>query len=192
MTLYDSFDRRSGLYTWGLCDLCRLALEMHEKVETSQIIISIPKEENTMKLTQDSETNDLRFLDQFFDFGIGGLTTARSLLNPILQENPKSPVKPSLRLNLNEDEKNFYARLDIPGVKREDIDIEMEDGELLIRALRKEKQSGENEHVFRLERKLVVGEQVDAKKIEAKLECGILQITLPKSEKVKPQVITVK
>ena len=144
-----------------------------------------------MNIIPDNEVNDLRFLDRIFDLGIDGLTTARSILSPNLQVPSASPGEPTLRLNFSEDENNYYARLDIPGVNKEDINIEVEEGELRIRAFRKEKQCGENEHVFQLERKFVVGEQVNSEKIEAKLDSGVLQVTLPKSEKIKPHVVSV-
>ena len=141
-----------------------------------------------MKLLTTNRSHPLGFLDHFFDLGMTGVDTARSFLKPLHQVGAES-YENSNHLRLGEDDQNFYARLDAPGFKKKDVEIEIKDGELSIRASRKEKFG--DEHAYHLERTLRLGDQIDTGKVEATLEDGILKITLPKAEKAKACLVSV-
>ena len=77
----------------------------------------------------------------------------------------------------------------VPGVKKEDVKIELNNGLLTVSAEKREK-NGDNESSFSLTRSVSVPDGVNADAIAAKLEDGILNVTLPKAENRKPRNIT--
>jgi HSP20 family protein len=90
-----------------------------------------------------------------------------------------------------EDAEHYHVRLELPGVKKEDLKIEVQDRLLQVSAERRET-SGGQETSFTLARSLAVPKGVAADGIRAKLENGLLQITLPKQEHCKPRSIEVQ
>ena len=102
------------------------------------------------------------------------------------------PVGASHRLaiDIHEDKDNFYARFELPAVKKEDVKVEIHDRLLTVTADRREKTS-EGEQVFNLSRSVSVPDGVRGEAIAAKLEDGILTVTLPKQEHRKPKMIEV-
>ena len=98
-----------------------------------------------------------------------------------------------------EGEKDYLIRLEMPGVGREDLNLEVEDQTLIIKAER-EWSAPEGYHSRRQERpsKLAfqrsfnLGQEIEQDSIDAKLEHGVLTITLPKTEKALPRRIEVK
>ncbi len=94
-------------------------------------------------------------------------------------------------VDLFEDKDNTYVRAELPGVNRADINIELVDGYLNIGATRKTK-TGEREETTTLSRSVSVPDAaVQADKISASYENGMLTITLPKREEAKPRKVTV-
>jgi HSP20 family protein len=88
---------------------------------------------------------------------------------------------------------------ELPGVKKEDIDVSVENGVLTITAeTRSETEEKEGDRVIRQERRygrylrsLRLGKTVDEKRVKASYRDGILELILPKAEEVKPKKITV-
>lgn len=93
--------------------------------------------------------------------------------------------------DLHEDANHYHVRLELPGVRKEDVRIEVQDRVLQVSAQRREV-SGGRETSFTLKRSIAVPEGVAAEGISAKLEDGLLQITLPKPEQRKPRSIEVQ
>ena len=89
-------------------------------------------------------------------------------------------------IDLYEDKDNLYVRAELPGVTREAINVEMVDGFLNLNATRK---SGDE--TFNLARSITIPETVQAEKVSASYENGVLTVMLPKQEQVKPRKITV-
>jgi HSP20 family protein len=89
-----------------------------------------------------------------------------------------------------EDANNTYVRAELPGVNRDEINVEMVDGNLNISAARKEK-SGDVEEAFSFSRSISLPEGIHADRVAATYENGILSVTLPKREEAKPKKITV-
>lgn len=95
-------------------------------------------------------------------------------------------------VDLYEDKDNTYVRAELPGVNRADLNVEVVDGTLTIAATRKTPASeGQTEQTFSFNRALQVGEQVQADKVTAAYENGVLTVTLPKREEVKPKKVTI-
>lgn len=95
-------------------------------------------------------------------------------------------------VDLYEDKENAYVRAELPGVTREDIQVEMVDGYLNITATRKTPAvEGQAATSFTLNRSVSVNVEVQADKVRAAYENGVLTVTLPKREEAKPKKITV-
>jgi HSP20 family protein len=95
-----------------------------------------------------------------------------------------------LATDIHEDKDNYYATFEVPGVKKEDVKLELNDRLLTVTVARKEK-SGDTESSYTSARSISVPDSVKSDAIVAKLEDGILTVTLPKSEERKPRNIDV-
>jgi HSP20 family protein len=93
-------------------------------------------------------------------------------------------------VDLYEDKDNLYIRAELPGVNRDAIGVEIVNGSLSIQASRKEK-SGEDETTVSFSRLVSIPDEVQADKVSATYENGILTVTLPRKEEAKPKKITV-
>jgi len=93
---------------------------------------------------------------------------------------------PRFPVDLYEDKDNTYVRAELPGVNREAINVEMVEGFLNISASRKQ-----GEETFSLNRSVSIPEAVQADKVAATYENGVLTVTLPKQEKAKPRKIAI-
>jgi HSP20 family protein len=91
-------------------------------------------------------------------------------------------------VDIYEDRDNTYVRAELPGVRRDDINVEMVEDYLTISAQRKE---DEDEDSFSFSRSLTVPEHVQSDKVSASYEDGVLTVTLPKREEAKPKKIAV-
>jgi HSP20 family protein len=93
-------------------------------------------------------------------------------------------------VDLYEDKNNTYVRAELPGVTRDAISVEIVDGDLSIQASRKGKATG-GEDTVQLKRLVSIPDEVQADKVSAAYENGILTVTLPRSEEAKPTKINV-
>jgi HSP20 family protein len=101
-------------------------------------------------------------------------------------------------LDVQEDKNNYVFRAELPGLKREDIEVSLQDGTLVISGERKVEKVEEGAEVHRQERyygkfqrALTLPEPVAADKVKADYKDGILTVTLPKTEAAKPKKIDV-
>jgi HSP20 family protein len=113
-----------------------------------------------------------------------------------LFESPLRSWAPAL--DVHEDKDSFVVRTELPGLKREDIDVSLHDGALIISGERKAEVRQEGVEVHRQERfygkfqrALTLPEPVAADKIKAQYQDGVLTVTLPKTEAAKPKKIDV-
>lgn len=89
-------------------------------------------------------------------------------------------------VSVNEDKDNLQISAELPGVERADINIELLDDTLSLTATRKQ---GEQSVSF--ERSFNLPYAVQADKVTASHENGILRLTLPKAEAAKPRKIAI-
>ena len=106
----------------------------------------------------------------------------------------------ALSLNVHEDDKSYTVTTEMPGVKPENIHVQMHDGVLYIegeipetdhqkanaKTLLQERRYGKFSRYVRLP------QIVDEGKVEANFENGVLTLTLPKTEQAQPKTIQVK
>jgi HSP20 family protein len=98
------------------------------------------------------------------------------------------------RTNISETEDSFVFTLEMPGLTRKDVEVTLEDDELVVKGERTEKQ--EDKGLLRreirstkFERAFTIGNAVEQDQIKAKMEDGVLTVTLPKKpEKVGRKV----
>ncbi len=88
---------------------------------------------------------------------------------------------------------------ELPGVRAEDVKISLENNVLTLQGEKKREEGGEDDKAYRFERAYGLFERsfnlpatIDAKKIVAKFDAGLLTVLLPKVEAAKPRLITVK
>jgi HSP20 family protein len=97
-----------------------------------------------------------------------------------------------------EKEDRFVVKAELPGMKEDDIDVSVVGDTLSIKGEKKTEAEIKDEDYYRCERSygsfyrsIPIPSNVDANKIEASFEDGVLEVTLPKSAKVKPKKIAV-
>jgi len=103
----------------------------------------------------------------------------------------------AMPVDVTENAEGFTVKASVPGVKPEELDISIENNVLTIRAERKAEESNDElrwqeRYSGRLERCFTLPVQVDANKAEAKLEHGVLTLSLPKAESARPKSIKVQ
>lgn len=103
------------------------------------------------------------------------------------------------RADILEGEKEYRIHIEMPGVDRKNLSIELEDKILTVSAKREEAlpegyQALHCERADRLEyrRTFTLGRGVDPEKVSARMENGILVLTLPKADQMLPRKIEVK
>lgn len=99
-------------------------------------------------------------------------------------------------VNLHQDGNGFTLEVEMPGVGKQGVEVTVEDGKLILsghraagadfgRPVHRERNPGEYRRVFDLD------PSIDAARISARIEQGLLTVHLPKTEAVKPRKITV-
>lgn len=93
---------------------------------------------------------------------------------------------------------NIVIKAEVPGVKKEDISVEVKDDTLYLRGERKFEKDVKEENYHRMERSygsfrrvFSLPATVEQDKVKASFKDGVLEITLPKVEKAKPKKIAV-
>ncbi len=98
-----------------------------------------------------------------------------------------------------EKENEIVVKAEIPGMEQKDIDVHLEDNQLTIKGERKFEKEDKGENYIRQERvygsfyrSFTIGSGIQADKVNASYKNGILEIVLPKEEKVQPKKIEIK
>jgi len=117
-------------------------------------------------------------------------------LRPVLRN---IEVEPQIKLDVSEEDKSYVVKAEIPGVKKEDIHVQVEGNRVAISAeVRKEKEEKEGRKLISSERyfgkvfrSFMLDQDVDAGGAQAKYTDGMLELTLPKKAGSKTQEITI-
>jgi HSP20 family protein len=126
-------------------------------------------------------------IDRLFDVPLRELTRTSQLLSGW-----------NVALDVYEDADNVYVKAEVPGMKKEDINLSLHDGSLSISGERKSETSHEGTETLRTERyygrfqrTVTLPTPVAVDKVKAQYKDGILTVTLPKAEEAKPKHIDV-
>ena len=103
-------------------------------------------------------------------------------------------------VDIVEDKDKYTLKADLPGMKQEEVKVEVEDGVLRISGERKfERKEGDEKHYTyyersygAFERRFTLPKDTDSERIDAKYENGVLEVSIPKTEAKKPKEIKVK
>jgi HSP20 family protein len=102
-------------------------------------------------------------------------------------------------LDVFEDNDNLIVRAELPGMKKEDIDISLHDNIITVSGERKNekkyeggKTSREERFFGRFTRSITLPKQVDSSRVKASYKDGLLTVTLPKAEEAKPRQIQIQ
>lgn len=110
----------------------------------------------------------------------------RGFFRPVRFEG--QPQQMTIKMDVKENDKAYTVHAEIPGVKKEDIDVSVEGNQVTISAeVKKEKEEKEGEKLLRSERyygkisrSFTLGSDVEDSQSEAKYSDGVLELTLPK------------
>ena len=129
------------------------------------------------------------------------------LLNSMLDDYPvrqdstlSADFTPAI--NTREGEFAYHVEVDLPGIKKEDINISVEENKLIISGERKVKEEIKEENYYKVEssfgsfsRSFSLPEEADIENIHAESQDGVLEVIVPKLEKAsvdKVKKITIK
>lgn len=139
-----------------------------------------------MKLTNyHANRNHENSFEDWFLSPFAGLPTLARYFEPGYFSGSKPLVA-----EVDEDAENFYASFEVPGVKKDHVKIDL-NHRLLTVTVDKKTKRGDEETSYQLTRSISVPDSVNAEKISAKVEDGVLVVTLPKAEERKPRSIEV-
>ena len=102
-------------------------------------------------------------------------------------------------MDISENDDEFVVRAELPGMRKEDVNVTFVNGALKIEGERKHEKEDQKTNYHRVERAygkfcrvFQIPDEVKSDKISADFKDGLLNIRLPKAEEVKPKAIDVK
>jgi HSP20 family protein len=103
------------------------------------------------------------------------------------------------RVRISEDKDNFYLNIEMPGIPKEDVKISLENSVLSVSGTKKHQNKTEDTNLIMNEiyygefsRSFNISDDIKKDNIDAEFKDGLLIITLPKVEEVKPEVKEIK
>ena len=144
-----------------------------------------------MKLTRYHNSplaNSFADLESLFNVSTSGVSPFFDFVNRVAHVANDPP-----RSNhaLYEDDDAFYARFDLPGVKKEELSVDLNSRQLDLAVLHDVDQGDDTKREATWKRSFTVPEGIDSVKVNAKLEEAVLTIALPKAEASKPRSIAI-
>jgi len=137
-------------------------------------------------------------IKRYEPWGLGLLSQLQKELDRSAAEGSTATAEWAPAVDIREENDRFVIHADIPGVKPEDIDISMENGVLTIRGEKKTEAETEKEGYKRVERtygsfyrRFSMPDTADSDAISAVSRHGVLELTIPKKDVVKPRKISV-
>ena len=157
---------------------------------TKFCILPVPTEKNPMKMIRYNNPSDI-----YSDWDAFFAAPFRAFA-PLFRSTTSSAHEwPHPSVEWYEDKENYHARIELPGVKREDLSLDAEDG--LVRfsyEIRNERatDSESSTRSEKFEQVLRSPEDINLAEISASLSDGILELTLPKAVEKKPVRVEIK
>ena len=142
---------------------------------------------------------DLGLLQRWRPFGEFGDSPSR--LSRMMEE-AFGEARPSLmapKVDITESDDQYAVAAELPGVKKDDLTLEIQEGVLTIRGEKKEERDEKRDKGRRLERyygafsrSFSLPSDADADKVEASFKDGVLTVALPKKPEAKPAQVAIK
>jgi HSP20 family protein len=102
-------------------------------------------------------------------------------------------------VDVHEDENQYTVKADLPGISKDGLDVSITDNVLTIRGERKEQYEKKEKGYWHSERwtgtflrSLELPAEVDASKVKASFKDGVLELSIPKPEQVKPKQVKIE
>jgi HSP20 family protein len=120
------------------------------------------------------------------------------LVRPVMGEG--RDVAPRMKIEVSEQNGGFKVLAEIPGVKKEDIQVNVDSDQVSITAeVKQEKEAKEGERIVHSERyygkvarAFRLGYEIDESKVQAKYSDGVLELTLPKKQQPAAKQIAIQ
>ncbi len=123
------------------------------------------------------------------------------LVRPVAYDaNAANAYAPRLNVDVTEKNGAYVVTADLPGVKKEDIHVDIDGAQVTLSAeIKREKETAEGERVLHTERvygkvsrSFALPQELDETKAEAKFRDGVLELTLPKKAAATRKAITIQ
>lgn len=146
----------------------------------------------------------LRWRDPFETTAFTELSRLQEEMNMLFAKffGERTPVRNAgvfPAVNVAQNDENVYVTAELPGIASEDIDITIEEDSIVIKGERKVEPEGDDVSYHRREREggkfnrtIAIPTRIQTNKAVAVARDGILKLTLPKAEEVKPKRIEIK
>ena len=133
---------------------------------------------------------------------LGEISTFRRAMDRVFDDfgqNWRGETELTFPIDLSETENEVVVKAVLPGIKPEDVDISVSEGVLTVKGESKFEQKTENENYYRQEirygafhRSVPLPSRVNHEQADAEFKDGVLTVTLPKAEEVRPKQIKVR
>ncbi len=134
------------------------------------------------------------------------VATLQNRLNSIFQDYSRGDAGDALSassfvppVDIYEDEHKIVLKLEVPGLKQEDLDIQLENNTLTVRGERKFEKEEKEENFHRIERRygsfyraFTIPNTVNPESVKADYDAGVLRVQLEKRAEAKPKQIKVQ
>jgi HSP20 family protein len=121
----------------------------------------------------------------------------RNLLEEVWGRSAAGRLAPSV--DISEDDGNYIVTAELPGTKREDVTVELEDDVLTIRGEKRNERDEKKEKRRIVERSygtfsrsFTLPSNADGERVAARFENGVLTVTIAKRPETKPRVVDIK
>ena len=145
-----------------------------------------------MNMLTRRDSNRLPSIASWFENAFSSPFFARELPLAIVEEG-------TLPVDLSEDEKFVIVRASVPGFRKEDVEVEVEDGVMTINAKHAEEREERGERFYRqersmssLSRRIALPTAVNEKEAHAELKEGVLTVRAPKLMKAQPKRLEIR
>ncbi len=148
-----------------------------------------------MLLTRFEPIREMRELRKGFDY-------INSVMNSLEEQDVEAGISSFVPdVNSREAKDAYFVEIDLPGIKKEDIEIDVKDNILTISGERKVKEETKEEAYYKIEskygkfvRSFTLPKNVNLDKIEANCTDGVLEVKIPKHEVItdQPKKIEIK
>ena len=122
------------------------------------------------------------------------------LVRPLAVESGRSDALPRMKVDVAEKNGAYVVSAELPGVKKEDIQITIDGAQVTLAAeVKREKEVSQDERVLHTERtygkvsrSFALPQEIDEAKAEAKFRDGVLELTLPKKAAAQRKQIAIQ
>jgi len=160
----------------------------------------MPRKRNRIQNSKKEEVKDMGLMRwRPFEEMMSLRREMERLLDEVFERQPARGEEFYPLADISETENEFVVKMELPGIKPEEVEITLNGDTLTIRGEKKEEERSEKENYLRLERRygafqrsFTLGVPVKGDEVKATYKDGILEVRVPKAEEAKPKPIKIK